>query len=67
MPLLQSEGANVTFLSFDGGHDAPVWLKDTFLDAAFERVAGSEARPLPTQVEKCGGAKAEVPKLPGER
>jgi len=79
VPLLQSEGANVTFLPFDGGHDAPVWLKDTFLDAVFGRVphaqpvrgtgeheAGTEARPLPTQVEKCAGAKAEVPKLPGQ-
>jgi predicted esterase len=63
VPLLQSEGANVTFLPFAGGHDAPVWLKDTFLDAVFGKVAGSEGRPLPTEVEKCAGAKAEVPKL----
>jgi len=65
VPLVQSEGANVTFLPFDGGHDAPVWLKDTFLDAAFGRVPGSQAHALPTTVEKCAGAKAEVPKLPG--
>jgi predicted esterase len=63
VPLLQSEGAAVTFVPFDGGHDAPVWLKDTFLDAVFGRVAGSQARPLPAEVERCRGAKAEVPKL----
>jgi len=66
VPLVQSEGATVTFLPFDGGHDAPVWLKDTFLDAPFGRVAGSQAHALPTTVEKCAGAKAEVPKLPGD-
>ena len=65
VPLIQSEGAAVTFLPFDGGHDAPVWLKDTFLDAVFGRAPGSEAHPLPTTVERCAGAKAEVPTLPG--
>jgi phospholipase/carboxylesterase len=65
VPLLQSEGADVTFLPFEGGHDAPVWLKDTFLDAVFGRVAGSEAVPLPATVEKCARPKAEVPRLPG--
>jgi phospholipase/carboxylesterase len=65
VPLLQSEGAAVTWLPFEGGHDAPVWLKDTFLDAVFGRVAGSEGRALPTEVERCAGAKAEVPRLPG--
>ena len=66
VPLLQSEGAAVTFVPFDGGHDAPLWLKDTFLDAAFGRVTGSQAHPLPAQVETCPRTKAEVPKL-GER
>ena len=35
VPLEKSEGAAVTFVPFDGGHDAPAWLKDRFLDAAF--------------------------------
>ena len=55
VPLLKSEGAEVTFVPFDGGHDAPVWLKDTFLDAAFGPVAGSEARPLPEGSGVCVG------------
>ena len=38
VPLVQSEGAEVTFVPFDGGHDAPLWLKDKFLDAAFGKV-----------------------------
>jgi predicted esterase len=63
VPLLKSEGAAVTFVPFDGGHDAPLWLKDTFLDAVFGRVAGSQARTLPAQVQTCPRAKAEVPKL----
>ena len=65
VPLLQSEGAAVTFLPFAGGHDAPAWLKDTFLDAVFGRVAGSQAVPLPATVERCARPKAEVPRLPG--
>lgn len=56
VPLLKEEGAAVTFVPFDGGHDAPVWLKDTFLDAVFGRVAGSQARPLPTGEPACGAA-----------
>jgi dienelactone hydrolase len=59
VPLLQSEGADVTFLPFDGGHDAPPPVKDAFLDAVFGRVAGSQALPLP--------ASAAVCEVPGER
>ncbi|MGE5562811.1 MAG: alpha/beta hydrolase [Bacillota bacterium] len=33
VPLVKSEGGAVTFLPFDGGHDAPAWVKDAFLDA----------------------------------
>ena len=61
VPLLKSEGAAVTFVPFDGGHDAPVWLKDTFLDAVFGKVAASEARPLPQGAATCVGARADVP------
>ena len=53
VPLLQSEGADVTFLPFDGGHDAPPPVKDAFLDAVFGRVAGSVALPLPATAAAC--------------
>jgi len=53
VPLLQSEGADVTFLPFDGGHDAPPPVKDAFLDAVFGRSAGSVALPMPTNAATC--------------
>jgi predicted esterase len=53
VPLLKSEGADVIFLPFDGVHEAPTWVKDTFLDAVFGRVAGSEARPVPKDSATC--------------
>jgi len=53
VPLLQSEGADVTFLPFDGGHDAPPPVQDAFLDAVFGRSAGSQALPLPTNAATC--------------
>jgi predicted esterase len=59
VPLLQSEGADVIFLPFDGGHDAPPPVKDAFLDAVFGRVAGSQALPLPANAGVCD--------VPGER
>jgi predicted esterase len=62
VPLLESEGAAVTFLPFDGAHEAPVWLKDTFLDAVFGRRAGSQAVPLPAKAERC--QRSEAPEVP---
>jgi len=59
VPLLQSEGADVTFLPFDGGHDAPPPVKDAFLDAVFGRSAGSVALPLPESAATC--------EVPGQR
>jgi predicted esterase len=53
VPMLQSEGAAVTFLPFDGGHEAPAGVKDAFLDALFGRVAGSLAMPLAGKAETC--------------
>jgi predicted esterase len=53
VPMLQSEGAAVTFLPFDGGHEAPAGVKDAFLDALFGRVAGSLAMPLAVKAETC--------------
>jgi predicted esterase len=53
VPTLQGEGAAVTFLPFDGVHEAPMAVKDAFFDAAFGPVAGSTAMPLPAKVETC--------------
>ena len=53
VPLLQGEGASVTFLPFDGVHEAPLAVKDAFFDAAFGPVTGSMAMPLPARVETC--------------
>ena len=53
VPLLEEEGAKVTFLPFDGVHEAPKPVKDAFLDAVFGRVAGSQAAPLPTDASQC--------------
>jgi phospholipase/carboxylesterase len=53
VPLLQGEGAAVTFLPFDGAHEAPMPVKDAFFDAAFGPVAGSKAMPLPAKTETC--------------
>lgn len=55
VPLLESEGANVTFLPFDGVHEAPGAVKEAFLDAAFGPVPGEPARPLPAQTPVCPG------------
>jgi predicted esterase len=35
VPLLEDEGAEVTFVPFDGVHEVPAAAKDAFLDAAF--------------------------------
>ena len=61
VPLVKSEGGDVTFLPFGGGHDAPLWVKDSFLDAVFGKVAGSQARPLPAGAATCVGGGAESP------
>lgn len=53
VPLVQGEGAAVTFMPFDGGHDAPPAVKDAFLDVVFGAVPGAPPHPLPTTVEKC--------------
>ena len=39
VPLLQSEGAKVTFVGFDGVHQIPQAAKDAFLDAVFGTAA----------------------------
>ena len=53
VPLLQGEGANVTFLPFDGVHEVPETAKDIFLDAAFGPVSGAPPHPLPTGEAAC--------------
>lgn len=58
VPLLQSEGANVTFVPFDGGHEIPEGSKDSFLDAVFGPPPGSEVHPLAISSPVCGAAPA---------
>ena len=53
VPLVESEGAAVAFVPFDGGHDAPPAVKDAFLDAVFGPVAGAPPHPLAASVDKC--------------
>jgi len=53
VPLIQDEGAAVSFMPFDGDHDVPQQVKDAFLDAVFGPVPGAPAHPLPTKVERC--------------
>jgi predicted esterase len=66
VPLLQGEGAAVTFLPFDGGHDAPASVKDAFLDAAFGPAAGSKAAPLPASAPVCHGTAPNMPNIPAQ-
>jgi poly(3-hydroxybutyrate) depolymerase len=63
VPLVRSEGGDVTFLPFDGGHDAPKTVKDAFLDAAFGSVAGTSAHSLPTTMPTCPRLIPDVPKM----
>jgi dienelactone hydrolase len=53
VPLLQSEGAAVSFLPFDGVHEVPEAAKTAFLDAVFGPVAGTPAYPLPAKMPVC--------------
>lgn len=53
VPLVESEGAIVTFMPFEGDHEAPPAVKDGFLDAVFGAVPGAPPHPLPTTIEKC--------------
>jgi len=64
VPLLRSEGGDVSFLPFDGGHDAPTAVKDAFLDAVFGPLPGKAARPLPTGTPTCLHSTADLPFRP---
>lgn len=66
VPLVRSEGGSVTFLPFDGGHDAPAPVKDAFLDAAFGKVPGSQAAPLPASEPVCRGEAPTMPNIPAQ-
>ena len=61
VPLVQSEGAVVSFLPFEGGHEMPDIAKDAFLDAVFGPVPGAQVHPLPARVERCMSARPDVP------
>ena len=64
VPLLQAEGAAVSFMPFDGVHELPEVAKDAFLDAAFGGVAGTPSHPLPTEKPVCHGTNPDMPELP---
>lgn len=53
VPLLQSEGGEVSFMAFEGVHEVPDAAKDAFLDAAFAPVAGDPPHPLPAEAPFC--------------
>ena len=53
IPLLQSEGAVVSFVSFDGKHEVPQEQKDEFLDAIFGPVPGAPLHKLPSAKTVC--------------
>lgn len=53
VPLLQGEGAKVSFVAFDGVHEVPKTAKDGFLDAAFGAAAGAQPEPLPEGMPAC--------------
>jgi phospholipase/carboxylesterase len=60
VPELCSEGAQVTFLPFDGVHEIPQVAQDAFLDAVFGPMAGAPLHPLPARTAVCaerGGTK----------
>lgn len=53
VPQLESEGAKVSFVAFDGVHEVPAGARDAFLDAAFGALAGTSPHPLPAQRPTC--------------
>lgn len=61
VPLLQSEGATVSFLPFDGGHEIPQIAKDAFLDALFGPLPGEAMHLLPSRVESCMIDRPDLP------
>ena len=61
VPLVEGEGARVSFLPFDGGHEMPQIAKDAFLDAAFGPLPGAPPHPLPAKVERCMSPIPDVP------
>jgi phospholipase/carboxylesterase len=64
VPMLEEEGARVTFLPFNGRHEIPAAVKDALLDAAFGTVPGTVEQPPPAEVERCAEAQPEIPDLP---
>lgn len=53
VPQLESEGAKVSFVAFDGVHEVPAGAKDAFLDAAFGAATGAQPHPLPAEAPTC--------------
>lgn len=61
VPMLQNEGAAVSFLPFNGGHEIPEIAKDAFLDAVFGPSPGSPFHSLPANVERCMTPRLDLP------
>ena len=64
VPLLKNEGAVVTFLPFDGGHEVPKSAEGAFLDAVFGPAPGAPPpAPLPAVPAQCrsGFGAREIP------
>jgi phospholipase/carboxylesterase len=53
VPLLRSEGADVTFMAFEGVHEVPKAAREAFLDAAFGPLPGQSPQPLPAEAPLC--------------
>ena len=60
VPMVQSEGAVVSFLPFEGGHEMPQIAKDAFLDAVFGPVPGAPAHQLPAKVLRCASPRLDL-------
>jgi phospholipase/carboxylesterase len=56
VPLLESEGAALTFLPFDGGHEVPESVTDAFLDAVFGPAPGQPIHRLDVVRPSCGAS-----------
>lgn len=61
VPMVQGEGAAVTFLPFEGGHEMTPAATDAFLDVLFGAVPGQPVHPLPRTVERCMRPEPERP------
>lgn len=67
VPLLEKEGAIVSFLAFDGVHELPEAAKDAFLDAAFGPLPSAPPHPIPKERPVCHPMNPQLPQLPQQQ